>query len=121
MGNNRDCHRRQDRRVSGRRARRGPHISTRFSAKHCRLLAFIRNKMNNGDTVITRIVSAVFTSLIFATGTTAVQAEDIDIFSQNPTVASQAPNVLFIMDNTSNWNQQFDYEMAALQSVFANL
>lgn len=49
------------------------------------------------------------------------QAEDIDLFvNANPNEAD-LPNVLFIMDNTANWNQAFVNEMAALVNTFNNL
>jgi type IV pilus assembly protein PilY1 len=45
----------------------------------------------------------------------AARAEDIDVFSGTP--GSGLPNVLFIVDNTANWNQAFTNEMAALSTV----
>jgi type IV pilus assembly protein PilY1 len=47
-------------------------------------------------------------------------AEDIDLFVNSPT-SSQLPNVLFIVDNTANWNQAFTNEISALQNTFNNL
>ena len=55
---------------------------------------------------------------------TAAQAEDTDIFNQ-PAALNQAPNVLFILDNTSNWsnNSQFpsgsqgDAELQAISNI----
>ncbi|BEP40881.1 pilus assembly protein [Variovorax sp. V15] len=48
-------------------------------------------------------------------------AEDIDLFvGYNPS-AAQAPNVLFVLDNTANWNQPFTAEMTALASAFESL
>jgi len=46
-------------------------------------------------------------------------AEDIDVFSATP--GGGLPNVLFIVDNTANWNQAFSNEMAALYNTFTNL
>lgn len=51
-------------------------------------------------------------------GTGAVQAEDIDVFSG--AAGGGLPNVLFIIDNTANWNQAFSNEMAALYNTLNN-
>ncbi|MDQ0570455.1 type IV pilus assembly protein PilY1 [Variovorax paradoxus] len=51
----------------------------------------------------------------------AAQAEDIDLFvGYNQTVAD-APNVLFVVDNTANWTPMFAAEMNALASAFESL
>lgn len=50
---------------------------------------------------------------------TQTQAEDIDIFIGNETVDSGLPNVIFVLDNTSNWarqNQQWPEGLAQGQS-----
>lgn len=50
-------------------------------------------------------------------------AEDIDIYSANTTITSDAPNVLIYLDNTANWSQtfagstKFAAEKAALATV----
>jgi Tfp pilus tip-associated adhesin PilY1 len=55
-----------------------------------------------------------------------VAADDIDIYSANTSVTPGAPNVLIVMDNSSNWSQtasssggasKFTLEMAALSQV----
>ena len=48
-------------------------------------------------------------------------AEDIDLFVNATGTSSNAPNVLFIIDNTANWEQAFTNEMASLSNTFANL
>ncbi len=48
-------------------------------------------------------------------------AEDIDLFVGAPPSATDVPNVLIILDNTANWEQPFDVEMAALSSVVSGL
>lgn len=48
-------------------------------------------------------------------------ADDTDIFTLNPNVSSQRPNVLLIVDNTANWNTPFVAEKAALVSTFNGL
>lgn len=48
-------------------------------------------------------------------------AEDIDLFIGAQSSSSDQPQVLFIIDNTANWTQAFDNEMAALRNVFSNL
>jgi type IV pilus assembly protein PilY1 len=50
----------------------------------------------------------------------SVRAEDIDIFTGIPANVA-VPNVLFIVDNTANWNQAFTDEMAALAGTFSGL
>src|SRR5215469_4616863 len=60
--------------------------------------------------------------LILATallGVGSARAEDIDVFTGTP--GGGLPNVLFIVDNTANWNQAFTNEMAALYNTFTNL
>jgi type IV pilus assembly protein PilY1 len=48
-------------------------------------------------------------------------AEDIDLFLGLPASEIDTPNVLFIVDNTANWNAPFEEEMQALASVFLGL
>lgn len=48
-------------------------------------------------------------------------AEDTDLFVGTPPSATDAPNVLIILDNTANWNTAFTNEMAALSSVVGAL
>jgi type IV pilus assembly protein PilY1 len=52
---------------------------------------------------------------------TAVHAEDIDLFADAPPAGNDLPNVLFIIDNTANWNSAFTNEMSAIYNVLANL
>lgn len=53
-------------------------------------------------------------------GTAQAQyTSDIDIYSASG--SSDIPNVLFVIDNTANWNQAFTNEMAALVSAFNSL
>jgi type IV pilus assembly protein PilY1 len=49
------------------------------------------------------------------------QAEDIDLFVDSPTNATDLPNVLFIVDNTANWNTAFANEMSALANTLRDL
>jgi type IV pilus assembly protein PilY1 len=49
----------------------------------------------------------------------AARADDIDVFTG--ATASATPNVLFIVDNTANWNTPFSNEMAALAAAFGSL
>lgn len=49
-------------------------------------------------------------------------AADIDLYTNiGSSTAGDLPNVLFIVDNTANWNTAFTNEMAALANTFANL
>ncbi len=58
---------------------------------------------------------------VFAVQLSAAAA-DLDLYANAPSnSASDLPNVLFIIDNTANWNQAFDNEQTALASVMANL
>ena len=63
------------------------------------------------------VLLAVLVAAVAAAGT--ARAEDIDVFSAAP--GGGLPNVLFIVDNTANWNQPFSNEMSALYNTFANL
>jgi type IV pilus assembly protein PilY1 len=47
-----------------------------------------------------------------------LQAEDIDLFSLPPGTGSGVANVLFLIDNTANWNGPFTNEKTALVNVF---
>ncbi len=49
------------------------------------------------------------------------RAEDIDLFTGYTPAVTDLPNVIFVLDNTANWNQPFDAEMTALASAFASL
>jgi type IV pilus assembly protein PilY1 len=52
----------------------------------------------------------------------SVPAEDIDLFvGAGTSSTSEVPNVLFVVDNTANWNLAFDNEMSALANTLANL
>lgn len=52
---------------------------------------------------------------------TTAHAEDIDLFTGFNQTSTDAPNVLFVLDNTANWNQPFTAEMNALASAFESL
>lgn len=58
--------------------------------------------------------------LVLQLATTA-HAEDIDLFTGFNQTATDAPNVLFVLDNTANWNQPFTAEMNALATAFESL
>ncbi|MFM9438017.1 type IV pilus assembly protein PilY1 [Janthinobacterium sp. CG_23.3] len=52
----------------------------------------------------------------------ATSATDLDLYTNlGSTVAADLPNVLFIIDNTANWNNAFTNEMAALANTLHNL
>jgi len=55
-----------------------------------------------------RILSRLLLSATFAGAANVALAEDIDIFSQNQTIQTGAPNVLIVLDDTANWSQSFD-------------
>jgi type IV pilus assembly protein PilY1 len=64
------------------------------------------------------VVSKIAFTLGFLLMFRPVFAEDIDLFLGLPASEIDTPNVLFIVDNTANWNTPFTAEMAALASVF---
>ncbi|HEU0306550.1 MAG TPA: hypothetical protein VFR30_06240, partial [Lysobacter sp.] len=47
--------------------------------------------------------------------------DDTDIFLASPTNPAERPNVLFVVDNTANWNNAFTNERAALAQVVNGL
>src|SRR5688572_5818410 len=57
------------------------------------------------------------------------RAEDIDIFTINPTISSQRPNVLIILDSSANWastdsvagGKKYTHVAAAMVSTIGNL
>jgi type IV pilus assembly protein PilY1 len=51
----------------------------------------------------------------------AGRAEDIDLFVGYNQSATEAPNVLFVLDNTANWNRPFVAEIEALANAFNSL
>lgn len=59
-------------------------------------------------------------SLMLALPVSSAIAEDIDLFT-GVTAPTDIPNVLFILDNTANWNQPFTAEINALSKAFASL
>lgn len=59
--------------------------------------------------------------LLFITLCSSVWAEDIDLFVGVPPEVDGKANVLVILDNTSNWNDAFPTEKAALVRVFQDL
>ncbi|AGU49814.1 putative type 4 pilus assembly protein, tip-associated adhesin PilY1 [Variovorax paradoxus B4] len=54
-------------------------------------------------------------------GLCSAQAEDIDLFVGYNQTVTEAPNVLFVVDNTANWTPLFTAEMNALASAFESL
>jgi len=59
--------------------------------------------------------------LALALATAPSQSEDIDLFVGAQTTSQDLPNVLFVIDNTANWNQAFANEMSALANTFENM
>ena len=51
----------------------------------------------------------------------STMAEDVDLFAGVPSSVTALPNVLFVIDNTANWNNAFTNEMSALASVVSGL
>lgn len=69
---------------------------------------------------MTRLTFNLLFAALLAVVSLRCAAEDIDLYNANPT-ATTAPNVLIVMDNTSNWNLVFENEMAAIQTAIATL
>ncbi|MEP6389101.1 MAG: PilC/PilY family type IV pilus protein [Halioglobus sp.] len=66
-----------------------------------------------------RFFATVTLSLIFLLSLSAQsRAEDIDLFLGLPGGGSVPPNVLFIIDNTSNWSQAGDEEIDGEDAIF---
>ncbi|MBG9387506.1 pilus assembly protein [Caenimonas aquaedulcis] len=64
-------------------------------------------------------IKAMLTAMALVLCQFTAHAEDIDLFvGATPSNSTDMPNVLFIIDNTANWNSAFTNEMAALKSVF---
>lgn len=59
--------------------------------------------------------------ILTASACSTAAAEDIDLFIGAQASSGDQPQVLFIIDNTANWTQAFDNEMAALRNVFNSL
>lgn len=67
------------------------------------------------------LLGLLLSPMLSATSTFDPVHEDTDIFLTNPTITSERPNVLIVLDNTANWNSPFDNEKAALVSVVNGL
>jgi len=74
-----------------------------------------------GRPIMQRYISALVAAAAVWAGSSPVLAEDIDLFVQPPGLATGAPNVLIILDNTANWNDPFTEQMAALAETFESL
>lgn len=59
-------------------------------------------------------------SVLVAAPASAQYASDIDVYSGNGT-SNSPPNILFVVDNTANWNTAFTNEIAALVNTFNSL
>lgn len=70
--------------------------------------------MNNR--LFKHLLAAVF--LVFHV---AASADDTDLFLGIPPSPKDLPNVLIVLDNTANWNNAFENEIAALKTVINGL
>ena len=71
--------------------------------------------------IMQRCFSGLIAAAAVLAGYNPALAEDIDLFVQPPGLATGAPNVLIILDNTANWNDPFTEQMAALVDTFNSL
>lgn len=67
------------------------------------------------------LLKAIGVSVLLALQMVPAQADDIDLFTGFNQSTTDIPNVLFVLDNTANYAQQFSTEMAALQTAFDSL
>lgn len=58
------------------------------------------NNLKRANTFLSVVVLTIAT-----VHSTTVRAEDIDLFRYNSETAGQPPNVLFMLDNSANWNE----------------
>ena len=56
--------------------------------------------------VASRFLTQILILASVFSATVPVHAEDIDIFAGTTTVDTSLPNVIFVLDNTSNWSRQ---------------
>ena len=81
--------------------------------------------MNHDDervrTMTRKFFAPLWAAALLALPLCPAHAEDIDLFVGYNQTATQAPNVLFVLDNTANWNQPFDAELTALAKAFESL
>src|SRR5687767_6924374 len=64
--------------------------------------------------------AALTLSILAAAPASAQYASDIDIYSGTG-ASTSPPNILFVVDNTANWNTAFTNEIAALVNTFNSL
>lgn len=65
-------------------------------------------------------LAAAILSLLVAAPAYAQYSSDIDVYSGSP-ASTVPPNILFVVDNTANWNSAFTNEIAALVNTFNSL
>jgi type IV pilus assembly protein PilY1 len=77
---------------------------------------------DRADTMMTKkFFAPLCAAALLALPLSPAHAEDIDLFVGYNQAATQAPNVLFVLDNTANWNQPFTAEITALAKAFESL
>jgi type IV pilus assembly protein PilY1 len=77
---------------------------------------------DRADTMMTKkFFAPLCAAALLALPLSQAHAEDIDLFVGYNQAATQAPNVLFVLDNTANWNQPFTAEITALAKAFESL
>jgi type IV pilus assembly protein PilY1 len=70
--------------------------------------------------LVQRLFAAMFLVLLALPAAQAQHTSDIDIYG-NANSATDAPNVLLVLDNTANWNTMFSREIAAMVNAFNGL
>jgi len=67
-----------------------------------------------------RLAKIVVTVALVVTHCSLLNAEDIDLFVGSA-AGTNLPNVLFVIDNTANWNTAFANEMTALANTLNSM
>src|SRR6185369_5655983 len=67
-----------------------------------------------------RLAKIVVTVALVVTHCSLLNAEDIDLFVSSA-AGVNLPNVLFVIDNTANWNTAFANEMTALANTLNSM
>jgi type IV pilus assembly protein PilY1 len=68
-----------------------------------------------------KILQAGLVGILAMAVSISSRGDDTDLFTINPVIDAERPNVLFVLDNTANWNNAFTYEKSTLQTVVTGL
>lgn len=68
-----------------------------------------------------KILQAGLVGILAMAVSISSRGDDTDLFTVNPAITAERPNVLIILDNTANWNTAFTWEKSSLQTVVNGL